>query len=153
MVTEIKRGACNSSFAFLAAQPKRLISYDSVIERGADLLLHFRGQTDVKLVQEESHSARIDPTDLLFIDSLHTYDQVRLELLNNHLQVRKFIVFHDTKTFGIKGEGQEDGILRAINEFMAAQPSWETIYQSDQSHGLMILHRQGSVAGHQPKAS
>jgi predicted O-methyltransferase YrrM len=98
-------------------------------------------------------------TDLLFIDSLHTYDQVAAELARHADHVRRFLVFHDTVTFGsigAKGEGGEQawtyqrgvsvplealGIRPAIDALMMRDTSWRIVAHYVDSHGLLVLER------------
>ena len=85
----------------------------------------------------------IEETDLLFVDSLHTHEQVRDELRLHAARVRKFIAFHDTYSHGefsrdMKGR---EGILRAINEFVDSSLEWEQVYKVDFNHGLIVLEK------------
>jgi predicted O-methyltransferase YrrM len=95
--------------------------------------------------------------DLLFVDSLHTYEQVVKELKIFAPKTRRFIVFHDTITFAIKGadgetgrrlESSEDdfepkthGIRMAIDEFMIEHPEWRIIRHAGFGHGLLTLEK------------
>ena len=85
----------------------------------------------------------IEETDLLFVDSLHTYEQVRDELRLHAARVKKFIVFHDTYSHGEFSrdvQGQE-GILRAVDEFVESSSEWEQVYKVDFNHGLIVLEK------------
>jgi cephalosporin hydroxylase len=83
----------------------------------------------------------IAPTDLLFIDSLHTYQQVRGELEYAKF-VNKFIVLHDTVLFGHQGQdGTTPGILQAVQEFLDANRDWTVMEHRTNNNGLMILVR------------
>lgn len=52
----------------------------------------------------DSSEIEIDETDMLFIDSLHNGDLLAIELNRHANKARKYIVFHDTETFGQVGE-------------------------------------------------
>lgn len=83
----------------------------------------------------------IDSTDFLFIDDLHTYNQVNKELARHGHKVKKFLGFHDTYSQGERSldrEGEE-GILRAIQEY--TNKGWKLIYKVDFNHGLQIYER------------
>ena len=82
----------------------------------------------------------IEETDLLFIDSKHSYDQCRQELRFAPL-VRKYIVFHDTVTFGHLGEDGDQGLLPAIYEFLQEHPEWVIMENRSNNNGLMVLTR------------
>ena len=88
-------------------------------------------------------SLEIEETDLLFVDSLHTYSQVKSELELHSGKVAKNIAFHDTYSHGkfsrdVEGE---EGILKSINEFLETNQQWEKVYDVDFNHGLIVLEK------------
>ena len=85
---------------------------------------------------------KIDPTDLLFIDTLHNYAQVSLELILHGDQAQQWIAFHDTETFGTVGDNGDDGINNAINEFLHFRPEWRIVYQTDRNNGLTVIEQE-----------
>jgi hypothetical protein len=78
--------------------------------------------------------------DMLFIDTLHTADQVRAELKFAY-KCNKYIFLHDTVTFGDKGENGQDGITRAIYEFLADNTEWRVMQHWSNNNGLLGLVR------------
>ena len=82
----------------------------------------------------------IAPTDLLFIDTLHTAAQVEAEL-RHAAQVRRFLVFHDTVLFGERGEIGQPGIMPAIEAFRRAHPEWREFCHMRNCNGLLVLER------------
>ena len=86
---------------------------------------------------------------MLFIDSLHTYQQCAGELRRHGAGVRKFLVFHDTMTFGSVGAfgetGKPDphviGIRPAIDHWMSHFHDWVIKDHWTNSHGLLVLER------------
>ena len=48
----------------------------------------------------------IAPTDLMLLDTWHTYRQLSRELLVIPKSVRKALILHDTVTFAARDEGQ-----------------------------------------------
>lgn len=140
-VTEFgMRWARGSTLAFLAAQPEVLISWDldpaNVTGENAAGLVKLAGKT--RFQPRTGDTLQIAPiglydrTDLLFIDTLHTAKQLLTELERHvdpkHQPVRKFLVFHDTKTFGLEGEdGSAPGLRAAIQQFQKyfAFPLWK----------------------------
>ena len=84
----------------------------------------------------------IKETDMLFIDTLHTYQQVKGELRFAN-KVRKYIAFHDTWSHGVGSRDivGEPGITNAINEFLVKYPEWKKIYEVNFNHGLIILEK------------
>jgi hypothetical protein len=75
--------------------------------------------------------------EFMFVDTLHTYDQVKAEL-SQHVgpEYPKVIAFHDTVLYGDVGDGPmtpdgtpPEGINRAIEEFRADNPEWRVKYE------------------------
>ena len=83
----------------------------------------------------------IEPTDLLFVDTLHRYEQVACELTLHGDSVRRWIAFHDTETFGVTGDDGGRGINEAISEWMAARPEWRQVYRTHRNNGLTVIER------------
>ncbi len=83
----------------------------------------------------------IEPTDLLFVDTLHRYDQVWQELARHGNSVRRWIAFHDTETFGTVGDDGGRGINEAIIEWMTARPEWRQVYRTHWNNGLTVIER------------
>lgn len=155
-VTELgMRGANGSTLAFLAAQPKKFVSWDinpaSVLSRQVcDILNHMIPDNENRTLWEprvgDSREILIEPTDLLFIDTYHTAQQLKAEL-ERHAdpvtgKVRRYLVFHDTVTFGTKGEdGSEPGLRAAIRWFQRnhAFPLWKLIHDRQNNNGLAVL--------------
>jgi hypothetical protein len=83
------------------------------------------------------------PTDFLFLDTLHTYDQVKIEL-GLYRCANKYIGFHDTWSHGEESRDipGQNGIMSAINEFIDEHREWKIIYKVDFNHGLIILEKQ-----------
>ena len=151
-VTEFgMRRADGSTLAFLAGQPAVLVSWDldpfSVVSQAVLDLVCMRGRTRFQpRVGNTLEITPIEPTDLLFIDTDHTYLQLKAELVRhadpvlNH--VRKYLVFHDTVTFGdVGGDGSTPGLRAAIRWFQRchAFPLWELIEDRKNNNGLVVL--------------
>lgn len=85
-------------------------------------------------------------TDLLFLDTLHTYAHLSKELRYHGRKARKYLAFHDTHTCGMKDlsgpDPNAEGILPAIWEFMAAHKGeYKIVYETKVNNGMMILER------------
>jgi len=143
-VTEFGTRDGYSTIAFLAARPLRLTCYDlqwtprieqlEGLAREAGVEWTFHKQDILKLRE-------IAPTDLLFIDSRHTREQVAHELTLSHM-VERFILLHDTETFAMRGEGAGEGIWPGISQFLRSHPEWDIHAVYTNSNGLTILRRQ-----------
>lgn len=128
----------NSTCAFLTAGAK-VYSYDIGNVR-------FRPENDDQakrwhLTQADtSKLSSIEECDILFIDSLHTGQHVRQELLHAKY-AKRYIVFHDTVLFGDKGELGQSGITGAIYDFLASNLEWKVLRHYENNCGLLILER------------
>jgi len=144
-ITEFGVRAGVSTSAFMAAQPDFLRSYDIEPCPNYNTLRMAADRTDWKFVLQSSLEADIEPTDLLFIDSLHTYAQLRAELEQHHEKVSTYIMLHDTISCGTKDEfGNEPGLLAAYRDFVEANPQWQLYLASMAQNGLTILKRRGA---------
>lgn len=93
-------------------------------------------------LQGDTRQIIINATELLFIDTFHTYSQLKAELHIHAAKVSKYLVMHDTQTFGVKGEaGDEAGLLPAIDWFLHRSPDWKIHAQFYNNNGLTILER------------
>ncbi len=152
-VTEMgSRWMNGSTIALLTAQPKSLVCWDvdpdSILSARAIVLQQLAGQTKFQPRIGSTLEVEIEETDFLFIDTLHTYAQLRAELYRHGMndlrvsKVRKYIAFHDTTTFGLAGEdGSTPGLRRAILEFQKEQafPLWKCIIDRTNNNGLTVL--------------
>ena len=143
-ITEFGTGAGKSTSAFLCARPDRLRTYDTRTPGNLSLLqaaARIAG-LDFEFVQHDCLQAEIEPTDLLFIDTYHTYEQTQAELRRHADKVRTYIVLHDTTTFGALGEGEGHvGIWPAVQEFLEAHSEWSLAERFEHNNGLAILRR------------
>jgi hypothetical protein len=144
-VTEIGMRSGISTTALLAGQPKTLVSWDLnpraiVSQRTLDLLT-LAGETRFQPRVGDSLEIEIEATDFLFIDSLHTGQQLKAELARHGNKVRKWIAFHDTETFGLRGEdGIEPGLRAAIKGFQQDRfPLWSVKHDWQNNNGLVVL--------------
>jgi hypothetical protein len=127
----------NSTIAFLAGKPKWLKSYDVNPFKYYESLkvanFTFTQKSDLEIEPEEC--------DVLFIDTVHNYEQIRAEL-ELHGSYAKEIVIHDTTLFGKVGEDGKEGINKAIEEWLAKNFGYKCTYCVDNCCGLTILERQ-----------
>jgi hypothetical protein len=87
-----------------------------------------------------------DNIDLLYIDTYHSYTHLKAELAIHAGKVNKYLVFHDTFTFGEKHEYDGDvGLNFAIREFLDANPNWQYLHKVDYGDGLTVLGNMNNV--------
>jgi len=91
----------------------------------------------------------IEPTDLLFVDSKHTEEQVFTELSRHGHQVAKWIILHDTSApFGDMDEagGSGKGVNAGIRRWLATEHGqrWHEALRLTNNHGLVVLEKNPS---------
>ena len=100
----------------------------------------------IEFQKVDSRYVEIPETDLLFIDTLHTYGQLKTELALHQSKAKKYIVMHDTDApWGFKNEvddGSPDrGLWPAIQEFLLDSEDWDLMKRYRNCHGLTVLAR------------
>ena len=132
-----------STRALLAATC-RLYSYDLELYPTVVDLFNVAKSMQKPCVYQIGNSLtmEIPETDMLFIDTDHTYQQLSAELARHHTKVKKYIAFHDTFTYGLKtGQDPLRGIFTAIIEFMTEHPEWKFKYHTSENNGFTVIER------------
>lgn len=137
-VTEmgVRWGVSTRAFLYAAAKNNtKLRSYDIELHDNVIKLFNIAKETNVDATYQQADTLNltIEETDLLFIDTDHTYDQLSQELKIHGNKARKFIIFHDTVTF--------PDLNRAIDEFLSANSHWKVLHHYVNNNGLKILER------------
>jgi hypothetical protein len=135
-VTEFGVRGGNSTTALLAARPKMLTSVDLTIgdPAFAELTAAIPKETKFTFIPANDLEIEIEPTDLLFIDTEHTAKQLHGELSRHAAKVGRFILMHDTETFGAE-------LNPPIDEFLVKHPQWREVMRLSNCHGLRVLER------------
>lgn len=142
-VTELGVGWAQSTRAFMRHDVV-LHSYEFQPAPGiTEFFLNARSSgRNVTLHHADTRTVEIEETDLLFVDSLHVYEQVKEELRLHADKARKYIVFHDTTTYAERGEFGGKGIWPAVQEFIDENVGkWELIERFENCNGLTVLKR------------
>ena len=145
-----------STWSFLASKCKRITAIDcALMDEGRLVIAHKAAKEvgiDFEFVLGDTRELEIEPCDLLFIDTLHTYVQLVKELELHGNKSRKYIIFHDTKTFGHRDElqcthctGRGPGLQPAIDEFLEANYHWKVLEVFTHNNGLTVLERRGEA--------
>lgn len=145
-----------STWAFLSGKPKKLTSIDIVdpSRYGVDMnsvkkMAEEQG-IEFNFLLEDTTKIEIEECDMLFIDTWHVYPQLKTELAIHGNKAKKFLVFHDTETFGTFGEGWDKGkpdlggLQPAIDEFLEDNSHWSVKEVFTNNNGLTILERDES---------
>ena len=127
-----------STWAWLASRAKviRCFDIENVIN---NLDQHIHSAKDTKkdftftCVNTIADKLEIEATDLLFIDTKHTYEQCSKELKMHAHMVKKYLIFHDTTLC------QE--LNKAINEFLESNKEWKVKEILTNNNGLTVLER------------
>ena len=150
-----------STWAFLAGNPKKLISLDlyNPTKFGGNLQEVYdvvsSTEIDFSFIEHDSLTYELEPCDFLFIDTWHDYLQLKKELTKHHTKVKKYIIFHDTVSFANSNEknAEEMGILNqnetnlpkglwpAIEEFLYHNKNWVIWEKKPNNNGLTVLKR------------
>ena len=123
----------------LLVEPITLRSYDIVLDATVSGLFE-KAQSigkDVQYILGDTLQIEIDETDFLFIDTEHTYPQLKAELARHHHKVKKYIAFHDT------GVPYVAEIMPAIIEFLIEHPEWRFCYHNKHNSGFSVIEKVG----------
>ena len=149
-VTEFGVRTGMSTRGILMSKAKKIRSYDLYLDDNIKYLFSLVSNTkDAKYEAGNTLEINIEQTDLLFIDTDHTYNQLRDELNRHHTKVNKYICFHDTHTYGVHSKDPVDnpGLMPAIMEFMRDHPEWKVDYFTTKNNGFTVLKKEiGSAA-------
>lgn len=142
-VTEMGIASGQSTRAFLRHDVE-YIGYDILIQPQINELLDEakRAGRRVRWHVADTKTFICDETDLLFIDTAHNYEQLKKELELHGNRARKYLVFHDTTTFGNRDETMGGpGLWPAIEEFLEKNKHWEIAEKYENNNGLTVLRR------------
>lgn len=149
-ITEVGVERIGSTWAWLMCKPKKLVCIDiqhpSEVGGNLDEVIKLAKESGIKFefICADIRKMSIELTDLLFIDTLHTYEQLMAELKYHAPKVGKFILLHDTETYGTVGSAPGcAGLLPAINEFLETPEGtkWKRLEVFTNQHGLTVLGR------------
>ena len=159
-ITELGTRYGESTWAFLHARPERLISHDinktppvQGIENAAK-----NENIDYTFNVSDSLTVKIEETDLLFIDTFHSYAQLITELNMHSHKAKKYIILHDTTTYGEKDMPNvgpistnlnqyklkypdKQGLFNATLDFIDKNHEWEIAERYENNNGLTVLQR------------
>lgn len=154
-ITEMGVRAVVSTWALLLGSPKILNCYDIHKNDNIEQALMSAESAGIhmKFIEADVLDVTIEETDMLFIDTLHTYSQLKRELAMHAKKVKKYLVFHDVVTYGHKPEPaswqteaimknyiqNDKGIMPAIEEFLEENPEWKVKQLYTNNNGLLVL--------------
>lgn len=133
-----------STWAFLSGKPELLISVDILHPSkytdydpngcNIDLVYYIAKGLGIayEFIEQSSLSVELPQVDLIFFDTLHTYEQLSMELMLHGNKANKYLIFHDTTTY-------ENELMPAITEFLGNNPNWVIGERFENNNGLLIL--------------
>lgn len=151
-ITEMGVRGVVSTWAFLHSNPYRLTCYDIGKHPNVDEALAMAAKEGIDMYFHEKSvlDIEIEETDFLFIDTFHTATQLERELKLHAGKAKKYIGFHDTETYWLRGEpayeGMGDvacgrGLKFALEPFLENNPEWKVVYKTSANNGLTIIER------------
>lgn len=159
-ITEFGVRGVVSTVALIKGNPKKMISVDlfhpSHWNKQAELekVVNYANDNNIQyeFIVADTRSIEIENTDMLFIDTLHTYEQLKVELAKHGNKAQKFLAFHDTTLYESTDEynsytyeiinGDKKGLWPAIQEFLLQNPEWQVCERKTNNNGLTVLKRQ-----------
>jgi hypothetical protein len=158
-ITEMGVRWVSSTWPLIYSKPKKMISYDIVKNENINEVINLASEynIDYTFIEGDVLNLEIEPTELLFIDTLHTYNQLYSELNKHSQNVSKYIILHDTISFGNIDENIYNhasdivksinsgkiGLINAINDFLVSNNGkyWKIKEIFTNNNGLTILER------------
>lgn len=157
-ITEMGVRWVSSTWPLLYSNPKKIISYDIVKNPNINEVINLSKEYGINFsfIEVDVLKIEIEPTELLFIDTLHTYNQLSKELKLHSNKVSKYIILHDTTTFGRKDEmiynhasdivrekTEKQGLMTAIEDFLKNDEGnqWKILEIFENNNGLTVLER------------
>lgn len=144
-VTEFGVRNFHSTQVFLESKISNLISYDwdkppyqinsYLLEKAKEFAK--LQKKNFEFVASDTRKIKINYTDLLYIDTWHTYEQLLLELFLHSEKVRKYLVIHDTN------ESIFHGMTCAIEDFLNCNDQWKMEFMVIDIPGITVLVREG----------
>ena len=121
-----------STYGLLAGHPSGMISVD-IIDPIEFLKETARNEgVEWNFVKVSSLDLKFRRAELLFIDTIHSYEQLTQELKLHAPHTTKYIIIHDTIIPEMK---------RAIDEFLTGNMDWKIKEVFTNNSGLTILQR------------
>ena len=137
-----------STTAFLMAK-KKFTNCDVHITKMFQELIDMTKaeNVDMNFILSDDLIIEIPECDLLFIDTNHIYKQLKSELVLHGNKAKKYIIMHDTETFGdVSLDKTLPGMKQAVNEFLIDNPHWKIKEHFIHCNGLTVLQRDGGFS-------
>lgn len=182
-VTEVGVRDGYATWAFLEAARRRHVAggpplsirlHDITMSKPAKALMRLMNRTcpaiPVSFVEGDDLLTPIKRTDVMLLDTWHSYRQLSRELSTIPPAVRRALILHDTVTFGhvdeaLSGHGGKPidealyksvsrkaaGLQPAVDDFLSRQPEWVFYRRDENCNGLTIVRRRGVAVRTAPR--
>lgn len=127
-----------STWALLAGHPHYMVSIDIVdpSEHGGNVeetkVMAEKEGVNWGFLKASSLEIELFRHDLLFIDTIHSYEQLSRELKLHSPHTTKYIIMHDTNM---------PEMQKAIREFLTGNLDWKVKEVFENNNGLTVLQR------------
>lgn len=149
--------ACVSTWALLAASPKRYVGIDLHYHDNIGIAKEEAEKEGIEFIfiQGDSSKEELPESQFMLIDSFHSYQHLKNELAKHADKIKKYLIFHDTFSYKDRNEAgfwltpeelanadnTNKGIWPAIEEFLQDNPQWSIAEHLTNNNGLTILKR------------
>jgi len=148
-IIELGVNEVNSTWAFMINRPKKITCVDFEFKTNhrkhlyntaphlcnpwldQAIKLAEKENIELVLIEKDTRTLDLEPADMMFIDTEHTYECLNQELILHGPKIKKYIAIHDTVLF--------PGQARAITEFISKNPNWIIKNEYTLSPGLTVL--------------
>lgn len=138
-ITELGVRNMNSSWAFLNALRTRggkLVSVDIVSPQGINTDVVTKNckneNVDFQFILGDSLKVELEPTDMLFIDTIHERQHLEKELELHAGKSKKYIAFHDV-------ESCKEELMPVIERFLMNHKEWKKLFTLHFNNGLLVI--------------
>lgn len=163
-ITEMGVREVNTTWAFMwglansSYTRRRLVSYDLAYHPNIELAktVAAENNVDFTFIQGNSIEVQIEQTNMLFIDTEHTYQHLHKELTLHSNNVTSCIFIHDTS--GVYGAWEDwpynhprrgelanhptkYGMWAGVVDFLNENASWRLVERYEVGNGLTIIER------------
>lgn len=151
--------SCVSIWALLAAKPKKYTGIDLHHHPNIDIanILAMDSDIDFNFIKGDTIKENLPVSHLMLVDTLHDYQHLKNELNIHGKYMVKYIILHDTVSYGYQNESTKGywlteeervnadssnkGLWPAIHEFLDENPEWKMHESFTHNNGLTILKR------------
>lgn len=141
-ITEFGTRHFISYYGLAAGLPKKIVTYDIEHSGFYDIAKQISNQNNIELDYKiaDTKTAVIDSTDLIFFDTLNTYEQLKIEIQQHANKSRKYLIFHGVT------DVSNSTAWKAIQEFLNSNTHWQINETFTNGNGLTVLERNQSVS-------